>query len=190
MNSILSDEEIIAATDRWVTRAVIGLNLCPFARAARDNKQVRYVVSNAKTPQDLLADLMRELELIAEASRAEVDTTLLIHPYVLQDFLDYNDFLGVVDDTLEEMELDGILQVASLHPEHQFADTDIDDIENYTSRSPYPTLHILREASIAEAVANYPEADRIFERNVETLRRLGHAGWEALGIDAPEVPKE
>ncbi|MBI3902625.1 MAG: DUF1415 domain-containing protein [Nitrosomonadales bacterium] len=189
MSAALSDDDIIALTQLWLERAVIGLNLCPFAKAVHVKKQIRYVVSSATTPEELLDELMRELEVIAEAPSSKIDTTLLIHPYVLSDFLDYNDFLGVVDDTLEEMELDGILQVASMHPYYQFADTEPDDIENYTNRSPYPMLHLLREASIVQAVAAYPEAEDIFDRNIETLRRIGHEGWEALGVDAPQSEK-
>ena len=122
----------------------------------------------------------------AAVPSAQTDTTLLIHPYVLGDFPDYNDFLGVVDDALEDMELDGILQVASMHPQYQFADTQAQDIENYTNRSPYPTLHLLREASIVRAVAAFPEAEQIFDKNIETLRNLGHAGWDALGVIAAQ----
>jgi hypothetical protein len=190
MSEAISDDEIIAATRLWVERAVIGLNLCPFAQNAHANKQVRYVVSLADTAEDLLGDLMRELEVLAEAPSAKIETTLLIHPYALADFLDYNDFLGVADDALEDMELDGILQVASLHPHYQFADTEPDDIENYTNRSPYPTLHLLREASVVRAMESYPEADKIFDRNIETLRRLGHEGWKALGVAAAQVGKK
>lgn len=190
MSSDIPDEDVIAATEKWLERAVIGLNLCPFAKAVHVKKQIRYVVSHAATPEDLLGELMRELEVLAEAPSSKIDTTLLIHPYVLEDFLDYNDFLGVVDDTLEDMELDGILQVASLHPHYQFADTEAEDIENYTNRSPYPMLHLLREASIVQAVTAYPEADHIFDKNIETLRGLGHEGWKALGVDAPQPDKK
>ncbi len=182
MSTSLTNEEVIAATQLWLERAVIGLNLCPFAKAVHVKKQIRYVVSSATHPDELLEELMHEFEVLAEATSEKIDTTLLIHPYVLTDFLDYNDFLGVVDEALEDMELDGILQVASLHPQYQFADTQPDDIENYTNRSPYPTLHLLREASIIKAVATFPEAEQIFDNNIATLRRLGHEGWDALGL--------
>lgn len=189
MNTDTTNETIIAATQTWVERAVIGLNLCPFAKSVHVKKQIRYVVSEATTPDSLLTDLMRELELLAEANPEKIDMTLFIHPYVLQDFLDYNDFLDVVDETLEELKLDGILQIATMHPQYQFADTEPDDITNYTNRSPYPTLHLLREASIEQAVAGYPDTDKIFERNIETMHRLGHEGWDALQVTAPKLEK-
>jgi hypothetical protein len=178
-----SSEEMIAATQRWVDRAVIGLNLCPFAKAVQVKKQVRYVVSSATTQEELMSDLIRELEKLAETSPEKIDTTLLIHPYVLTDFLDYNDFLDVVDEVLEELDLAGELQVASMHPHYQFADTHENDIENYTNRSPYPTLHLLRESSVDAAVAAFPEADKIFDKNIETMRELGHDGWDKLWLD-------
>ena len=162
-----SDEEAIAATKLWVEHAVIGLNLCPFAKTVQVKNQIRYVVSQAKTPEDLLQDLLRELEILAESNAAAIDTTLLIHPHVLTDFIDYNNFLEVADEALVEVDLDGELQVASMHPQYQFADTELNDITNYTNRSPYPTLHLLREASIEQAIASFPDAARIFENNIE-----------------------
>lgn len=182
MSKRVSDEEVIAATKLWLEKAVIGLNLCPFAKGVHVKNQVRYVVSAAQTPEDLLAEVLKEFEVLAEASSEKIDTTLLIHPQVLTDFLDYNDFLEVVDAALEEVDLAGILQVASMHPQYQFADTELDDITNYTNRSPYPTLHILREDSIDQAVAAFPEAEMIFEKNIETMKNLGHEGWNALGL--------
>jgi len=175
-------EEITAHTQAWVERAVIGLNLCPFAKAVHIKKQIRYVVSLAETHEDLLRDLMAELETLAEVSPEKVDTTLLIHPYVLTDFFEYNNFLDVVDEALIDMELDDAIQVASFHPQYQFADTQPEDIENYTNRSPYPMLQLLRESSMVRAVEAYPQAEQIFEKNIETLRRMGHAGWDALGL--------
>jgi hypothetical protein len=182
MNTNVSNEEAIAATQLWLERAVIGLNLCPFAKAVQVKNQIRYVVSAAQTPEELLRDVLAEFELLAEASPAAIDTTLLIHPHVLTDFLDYNDFLEVVEAALVEVDLDGELQVASMHPQYQFADTEPDDITNYTNRSPYPTLHLLREASIEQAVAAFPDAAQIFDKNIETMRRLGHDGWNKLGL--------
>ncbi len=183
-----SNEEIIANTQRWIERAVIGLNLCPFAKAVHVKKQMRYVVSSATTPEALLQHLINELELLAETSAEKIDTTLLIHPGVLGDFLDYNDFLEVADEILEELDLAGELQIASMHPQYQFADTQPDNIENYTNRSPYPTLHLLREASVDKAVAAFPEADQIFEKNIETMKKLGHEGWDKLWLDAVNEP--
>jgi uncharacterized protein len=178
-----SNETIIANTERWLERAVIGLNLCPFAKAVHVKKQIRYVVSSATTPEALLEELINELELLAESSAEKIDTTLLIHPQVLTDFLDYNDFLDIADEALAELDLDGELQIASMHPHYQFADTQPEDMENYTNRSPYPTLHLLRESSVDKAVAAFPEADQIFEKNIATMNKLGHEGWDKLWLN-------
>lgn len=180
--NLTTDEKIIAATKLWLERAVIGLNLCPFAKAVHVKNQIRYVVSSATTHEDLLRDLMQELEVLAETPATKIDTALLIHPYVLTDFIEYNDFLDVADAALEDMDLEGELQVASFHPQYQFAGTQPDDIENYTNRSPYPMLHLLREVSVIQAVSAFPEAEKIFDKNIATLRRLGHAGWNDLGL--------
>ncbi|MEY4699486.1 MAG: hypothetical protein RIR85_906, partial [Pseudomonadota bacterium] len=128
----------------------------------------------------LLEELAQELEYLAEVSPEKTDTTLLIHPYVLQDFLDYNDFLELADSLLEELKLDGELQIASFHPQYQFANTEFDDITNFTNRSPYPTLHLIREDSIDRAVEAFPEAEAIFETNMETMEKLGLDGWKKL----------
>ena len=170
----------IADTRRWLERAVIGLNLCPFAKAVHAKGQVRWVLSDASTPDALLAELGEELAFLRDADPAEVDTTLIVHPQVLQDFLDYNDFLGDADALVEAMDLDGVLQVASFHPHYQFAGSAPDDIENYTNRAPWPTLHLLREDSVSRAVEAFPDPDVIVERNVETLQTLGRDGWDAL----------
>jgi len=175
-------DQIIAATRHWVEAAVIGLDLCPFARAVHTQDLIRYAVSSAEIPEQLLADLLRELQILTEADPAEIETTLLIHPEVLTDFLDYNDFLDVVDAALEDLGLDGMIQIASFHPQYQFAGTGPDDIENYTNRSPYPMLQLLRESSVERAVATFPDTSRIFEKNIETLRRLGLEGWKRLKI--------
>jgi hypothetical protein len=150
------DEEVIAATRAWLERAVIGLNLCPFAKAVHLKDQIRYAVSAAQTPEDLLADLIAELRTLQAADASEIETTLLVHPGVLGDFLDYNDFLEMADAAVAGEGLEGEIQVASFHPQYQFADTGPENIENYSNRSPYPTLHLLREASIARAVAAFP----------------------------------
>lgn len=179
---IAANEKIIVATKLWLERAVIGLNLCPFAKAVHVKNQISYRVSSATTHEDLLNDLMHALEILAETSAENIDTTLLVHPYVLTDFLDYNDFLNVVDAALEDMGLENVLQVASFHPQYQFAGTQPDDIENYTNRSPYPMMHLLREASVMRAVLAFPEAGKIFDKNIATLRDFGHAGWDNLGL--------
>ena len=179
-NSDLDHDAVIAATVHWMEKAVIGLNLCPFAKAVHVKRQIRYVVSDASTPEALLEQLMDELQHLADADPEQLDTTLLIHPNVLQDFEDYNEFLDVADAALEDMGFDGELQVASFHPDYQFADTEKNDIDNYTNRSPYPTLHLLREESVERAVDAFPEAAEIFEKNIATLRALGHEGWDKL----------
>lgn len=170
-------ELAIAETRAWVRRAVIGLNLCPFARAVDVKDQIRYVFCDATEPEALLALLCVELQRLADTDPAVVDTTMLIHPRVLIDFEDFNDFLELADAAVEDLDLDGVLQVASFHPQFQFADTEADDITNATNRSPYPTLHLLREDSVDRAVAAFPEAEAIFERNMETLEKLGPQGW-------------
>ena len=173
----------IDATRRWVERAVIGLNLCPFAKAVYVKQQVRFVLSDASTPEALLEELAEELVLLRDIDPDQVDTTLIVHPDVLTDFLDYNDFLDNADAAVEALDLHGVIQVASFHPDYQFAGTMPDDISNYTNRSPYLTLHLLREASIDRAVEAFPDADVIVERNVKTLDALGHAGWAKLFAD-------
>lgn len=175
-------EKIIAATQAWLEKAVIGLNLCPFAKAVHIKKQIRYVVSDANTADALRAELINELLMLQTTDPVDIDTTLLIHPYVLGDFLDYNDFLDIVESAIDDLALAGEIQVASFHPDYQFAGTAPDDIDNYTNRSPYPTLHLLRETSIERAVAAFPDAALIFEKNIATMRRIGHDGWLRLGL--------
>jgi len=171
---------VVAETRAWMRRAVIGLNLCPFARAVDAKDQVRYVATAAADAESLLRVLVDELQWLAEADPAEVDTTLLVHPRAFADFEAFNDFLELADAAVEELGLEGELQVASFHPRYQFADTEPDDVTNATNRAPYPTLHLLREASVDRAVAAFPEAEAIFERNMETLERLGAEGWDRL----------
>ena len=176
----LDDAHVIAATRTWIERAVVGLNLCPFARAPFLDGRVLIRVSAARDVDGLLADLADALQALQDTPPEACETTLLVHPHVLQDFLEYNDFLDAADATVEALELDGELQVASFHPDYQFADSDADDVANATNRSPYPTLHLLREASIERAVDAIADPDAIYERNIDTLRRLGRAGWDAL----------
>jgi hypothetical protein len=180
MHNPPSHDEAIEATRLWLGRAVIGLNLCPFAKAVQRKGQVRYVVSDASQPLQLHADLVRELEFLRDADPEAVDTTLLIHPFALGDFIDFNEFLEVADAAVADLDLEGDIQVASFHPDFQFEGTAPDDITNYTNRSPFPTLHLLREASIDRAVAAFPDAAAIFETNMETLEKLGHEGWRKL----------
>ena len=180
--------EAVAATRTWLECAVIGLNLCPFAKAVHVKQQIRYAVTAAQTADELLAELEQELQLLATADPATLDTTLLIHPAVMGDFLDFHFFLAEADAAIHRLELDGIIQIVSLHPHYEFAGSAPDDIENHTNRSPYPTLHLLREASIDRAVAAFPDAEAIFERNIDTLRELGHEGWRRLWLDDETTP--
>jgi hypothetical protein len=173
---------VVAATRRWVEKAVIGLDLCPFAKAIYVNDRVRYCVSEAQSEDALLADLSRELRALQAADPRICETTLLIHPRTLTDFLAYNDFLGAAEATVEALGLTGELQLASFHPHYQFAGSGPDDIENYTNRSPYPMLHLLRESSVERAAAAGEEVAAIGERNMETLRRLGLDGWRRLWV--------
>ncbi|CAB3790545.1 hypothetical protein LMG28688_03137 [Paraburkholderia caffeinitolerans] len=169
--------EILAATRHWLTRAVIGLNLCPFAKSVHVKGQIRYAISEATYLEGVLADLETELRTLADAAPEQIDTTLLILPHAFADFLDYNDALHFADMLLAQLRLEGTLQIASFHPDYRFEGTEPDDIENYTNRAPYPILHLLREASIERAVDAFPDAADIYERNQETLRRLGLEGW-------------
>lgn len=186
----LSPEEIITRTRTWVDKAVIGLNLCPFAKAVQVKQQIRYTVSTASTTEALARELEQELLLLTKTDPVAIDTTLLIHPYVLDDFLDYNDFLDTADALLDALGLREEIQIASFHPHYQFAGTAPDDIGNYTNRSPFPILHLLRESSVARAVAAFPEAEEIFERNIATMEKFGLNGWHALGMDNDDDAKE
>ncbi len=168
----------LAAAQHWLQRAVIGLNLCPFAKAVQQKQQIRWVLSTADNVPLLLAELMTELKLLAAADPLAIDTTLIVHPQVLQDFDAHNDFLDLAEGALEELDLDGVLQIASFHPNYRFADTAAEDPANITNRSPHPTLHLLREDSVARAVASVPDAASIYERNIRTLQALGAEGWQ------------
>jgi hypothetical protein len=178
-------DAILTSTRDWLERAVIGLNLCPFARAVHINDQIRYVVSPAHDTAALLEELNHELRLLAATPEATVDTVLLIHPHVLTAFLDYNDFIGTADAAIEALGFDGVFQIASFHPLYRFAGTSEDDVTNNTNRSPYPMLQILRESSVEKAVASVPDPDDIYRRNMTTMRRLGAGGWSAMGLGRP-----
>ena len=173
-----NDEEIIQSVRQWVETFVVGMNLCPFAKRELVKNRVRFVTTAATTAEQLLQVLQTELELLnADPS---VETTLLIHPAVLQDFYDFNDFLDCADSLLVDMELEGIYQVASFHPDYQFGGTRSGDAENYTNRAPYPVLHLLREESLERVIADYPEVDDIPERNIELMNSLGQDKLQAL----------
>lgn len=176
-------QRVIEETRIWLERAVIGLNLCPFAKSVHVKGQIHYAVSQAQTAAELLDDLVIELNALLTFAPSIRDTTLLIAPDCLAEFLDFNDFLRMADQALIDLDLDGVLQIANLHPHYQFAGTSVDDITNFTNRSPHPTLHLLREESIDRAVQVFPEAETIFERNMQTMERLGPTGWAALGTE-------
>jgi len=184
---MMDDKTVVADTVAWLERAVIGLNLCPFAKSVHVKGQVHYAVSHATSEEALLAGLVEELNALLALDSKARDTTLLIVPDSLQDFLDFNDFLADADQALVDLELDGVLQIASLHPQYQFAGTSVDDITNYTNRSPYPTLHLLREDSIDRAVEAFPNPEAIFETNMQTLQTLGQSGWDALKVGPTKV---
>lgn len=167
----LSDPQIIDSTRNWVEQVVVGFNLCPFAKRELVKDRVRFVVSKASNEADLLDELAHELALLN--SDESIETTLLIHPQVLQDFFQYNDFLEVADELLVDMDLEGVYQVASFHPDYQFGGTEPGDAENYTNRSPYPMLHLLRENSLTLAIDNYPDVDLIPERNIQCMNEQG-----------------
>ena len=182
----LADTERIAIEDTqaWLTRAVVGLNLCPFAKAVMAKGQVRYVVTELTEPEQVLKLLQSEMQTLVVADPDTLDTTLLIAPYLLPDFLDFNEFLFDCEAVLQAMDLEGVLQIADFHPNYQFAGTAPEDVENRTNQSPYPTLHLLREDSVSRAVQAFPDAALIYERNTALLREMGTAGWLALGIQA------
>lgn len=169
----MSEQAILDETRRWISTMVIGLNLCPFARKVFEGDTIRYVVSDATDESALLADLTREMKALPSTPSAEVETTLVIHPHVLADFLDYNDFLDLAEERLEALGLEGVIQIASFHPAYRFADAEDDGVENYTNRSPYPMLHLLREDSVSAVSGDEDEMMAIPRRNIETLRALG-----------------
>jgi hypothetical protein len=171
---------VIEATRDWLEKAVIGLGLCPFAKAIHAKGQIRFAVSMARTPAALIDDLVSELRMLVDCEPEKVETTLLMAPGLFAEFEDYNDFLDIADSLLDEMELAGVIQIASFHPGYRFAGTLKDAIENYTNRSPYPTFHLLREDSVEKAVTTYHDVADIPERNIATMNRLGVEGWQAL----------
>ena len=182
--------QVIADSQQWLERAVIGLNLCPFAKSVHVKNLIRYAISDATTETELIADLKSELLYLNSISPTKTDTTLLIAPMFLRDFLEFNQFTLKANKLLTKLDLDGIFQIATLHPQYQFAGTDVDDITNFTNRAPYPTLHLLRESSIDRAVQAIPDAESIFEVNMKTMRRVGLEGWRELGVQATTVISE
>ena len=177
-------------TVRWLERAVIGLNLCPFAKGVHGKGQIHYVVCSATGSAEVLRSLEAELLALVALPAAERDTTLIMLPACLGDFLDFNDFLDESDALLVSLELAGVLQIASFHPQFRFAGTRDDDVSNCTNRAPWPTLHLLREESLDRAVEAFPDAEAIFGRNVELLETLGADGWTALDVGARALPQD
>ena len=180
---------VIEDTQHWLMQAVVGLNLCPFAKSVVVKDRVRYAVCLSRDPQDWLALLRAELQHLAQTDPSQLETTLLMAPHLFPRFADFNDFLDACDGVLQALGLEGELQVADFHPGYQFAGEAPDGMSTHTNRAPYPTLHLLREASIDEAVQAYPDAALIYERNIAQLEALGHAGWQALGIRARVTPE-
>lgn len=176
----MTDDQIIALTRASLEEAVIGLNLCPFAESVHRNNQIAYYVSRADNETALMQDLVLVIDALLRTDPATMDTALLIHPFALQKFEEYNEFLGWTMDFLEETRLEAVLQIASFHPEYRFSGTSADDITNCTNRSPLPMLHFLRESSVDAALAALPEAAQLVEKNLDTLRNLGADGWKAL----------
>ena len=171
LGNTMSNENIIQATQKWVETIVVGMNLCPFAKREIVKDRVRYTISESTLQEQLLMDLKTELELLD--TDTSIETTLLIHPSILQDFYDYNDFLELADSLLVDMELDGIYQIASFHPNYQFGGTEFDAAENYTNRSPYQMLHLIREASLERVIGSYPDMDEIPDRNIKLMNDMG-----------------
>lgn len=180
MNTTVNEAAVLARVRHWLERAVIGLNLCPFAKAVHVKNQIRYVVISSDSEPQVLSQLQAEMQYLLNADPNEVDTTILVLANALGDFLEYNDFLDSADEALERAGLLGVLQIASFHPDYQFAGTAPDDMENYTNRAPYPLLQLLREESLDTAIEGFPDTESIYERNQETLRRLGLDGWRKL----------
>ncbi len=176
----LTEKQIIALTSAWVEHVVIGLNLCPFAKPVHTKGQIHYSVSHARDENSLAADLRLSMQNLIATTPDKIDTYLLIHPWVLTDFIDYNNFLDIADEILDELDLIGVLQIASFHPNYQFAGTTADDVTNCTNRSPFPMLHLLREESLDKATTALPDPDVIVNRNLETMTSLGHEGWNKL----------
>jgi len=176
----LTEKQIIALTSAWLEKVVIGLNLCPFAKPVHTKGQIDYFLSHARDESTLATDLKLAMQRLIAAPPETIDTCLLIHPWTLSDFIEYNNFLDIADEILDELDLIGVLQIASFHPDYQFAGTSEDDVTNCTNRSPFPLLHLLREESLDKATAALPDASVIVDRNLETMNSLGHEGWNQL----------
>ena len=186
--AFVAAEQAVADMRRWLERAVIGLNLCPFAKAVHVKGRIHYATYLPAEHDDLLDALLAEARQLVAFDATERDTTLLIAPNMLSDFLDFNDFTARAERRLAKAGFDGVLQLASFHPQFQFGGTEPDDIGNATNRAPYPTLHLLREESVDRAVEAFPDAEEIFGRNIDTLEALGPEGWAALDVGPGSTP--
>lgn len=189
VNNYMQEELFIKNTKSWIDNIVIGLNLCPFAKPVFDHEKIRFRVSKVETEEELIVDLAYELSMLAEND--SIETSFLIHPFALTDFEAYNAFLDLADDLIVAMQLEGVFQIASFHPSYQFSDSAADDVENYSNRSPYPMLHLLREASLDKAVESYPNTELIPERNKATLQKMGVAKIKELLVlkrNSPDDP--
>jgi uncharacterized protein len=180
-----TDEKIIAACRHWLEQAVIGLNLCPFARKPYNLNRLRFTLSHARHLDAYLELLEQEILLLLQTPAIEIETTLIIEPQLFTDFDVFLDAATLAEQVLQDVNADGTIQIAPFHPDFQFADEPHNDISNYTNRSPYPILHLIRESSIDQAVAAFPDAATIYERNKALLRRMGAEGWAKLGIEYP-----
>ena len=186
-------DPVAARTAEWLEKAVIGLNLCPFAKAPHAKGQIRIAVSHARHTDGFLEDLDAEIQRLLATPPQQLETTLLVCPTLFGDFLIFNDMLDAAEQALADNDAEGIIQIAPFHPDFQFADTDADDIANCTNRSPYPTLHLIREDSIERAAQAFPDPAVIYERNIKLLREMGREGWEKLGVSGcpfHEKPKK
>ncbi|MCB0552066.1 MAG: DUF1415 domain-containing protein [Phaeodactylibacter sp.] len=174
------EKPYLEETRRWVEHFVVGLNLCPFAHSPFRNGRIRYVLYEQEDIVELARLLVQEAQWLSRQPAGEVETTLLVHPNALPDFYDYLDFLEEAELLIRENDLEGIIQVASFHPAYQFAGTEADAPENYTNRSPYPMLHLLREEALEQAIDSYNHPEQIPEQNIEKMNKLGQEGIEEL----------
>ncbi len=172
----MTKRSIVDETKNWVEKLVIGVNLCPFAKLPFQQDRIRFVEVQSEDEADLIRTLLQEMSDLVEQPAAQLETTLIIFPNQLNEFADYLEFVAYADELLQEAELTGILQIASFHPRYQFANTGKDDVENYTNRSPYPMLHLIREESIERVLENFPDPEQIPLRNVAKMKELGHEG--------------
>lgn len=175
---VLTDELVTRQTLNWVTQFIVGHNVCPFAKREVERDSVRMVVIRSKKPEVALEELMTEIQWLDENS--ETETTLLIFPTLFRDFHHYLDFVDMAENLMFDEECEGVYQVATFHPDYCFAGVDADDVSNYTNRSPYPMIHLLREASLDKAIEFYGDTSQIPENNIQAMQALGREQIERL----------